>query len=144
MISKLVDGVCRAISGEFGEEYHIYTEKQEQHFTRPCFFAEVTKSGIELFRGNRYYMQNGLKITYYPKYEGKNEDMTAVMQRLMSALDCIEVDGYPMENNGMSGVFDGNSAVLNIEFNFFVKMTAPSLSEDSEVMEEYKLGFKEV
>lgn len=137
MVDKVIDGICRAIKGEFGEEYHIYTEKVEQRFTRPCFFVEVTKSSTELFRGDRYYMENGVLVTYYPQYVGKNSDMAVVSERLSHCLELIEADGEPLRCSSCRHTFDKDGMSTDLSYNFFVRIK--KVEDTPEIMEEYTL-----
>ena len=141
MTGKLRDGICRAINGEFGGDYRIYTEKIEQRFERPCFFVEVKSSDTQLFRGNRYHMQSRLLVTYYPLYTDKNEDMAKTAQRLSQCLEVTEPDGSPLRCSSCSHTFEKDCLLTDIGFDFFV-IREPA-EEDSELMWEYKLNFKE-
>ncbi len=141
MINKLIDGVCRAIYNEFGEEYHIYTEKIEQRFTRPCFFAEVTDSSMELFRGDRYYMKNKVLVTYYPCYKDKNANMAKTAVRLSLCLNEIIVDDAPLMGLNCKQSFEKDSLAACAEYSFFVRLKGEK--ENCELMEEYTLNLSE-
>jgi hypothetical protein len=142
MINRLVDGICKALASEFGEDVRIYTEKVEQGFTRPALFAEVVKSELELFRGDRYYLQTELNISYYPKRQGRNEDMCDVALRLSEALDVIELDGEPLRRTGASQLIEGDRVVSNAHYDFFVRYK-PDNEDNTELMWEDKLIIKE-
>lgn len=137
MVNEIIDGICRALNGEFGEEYHIYTEKIEQRFTRPCFFVEIKESSMELFRGERYFMDCTALVTYYPPYKGKNEDMAQVSQRVSLCTQIIDVDGAPLRCSGCRHTTDKESITSELKFGFFVRKT--DNKEDRELMQEYTL-----
>ncbi len=141
MINQVIDGVCRAINNEFGEEYHIYTEKIEQRFTRPCFFVKTEQSSTELFRGDRYFMKNKVLVTYYPCYKGKNQDMGEILQRLSLSLEVINVEAEPLRCTALSTSLSGDKAEAQAEYNFFVRLKKEE--EKPELMEEHTLNFTE-
>jgi hypothetical protein len=134
--------VCKALSEEFGEEVRIYTERVEQGFTRPALFVEVVKAESELFRGDRYYLQTELNVSYYPQRQGRNEDMCDVALRLGEALELIELDGEPLRRTSASQSIEGDRAVSNAHYDFFVRHTRDN-EEDTELMWEDKLTIKE-
>lgn len=136
MINKLIDGICRGLYNEFGEEYHIYTEKIEQRFTRPCFFVEVNRSSTQLFRGNRYLMQNKVLVTFYPGCKRKRDNMAEVAQRVSQCLEFIVTDGAPLRCNACTHTFNIDELKTELGFDFFVNIVD---TETAELMEEYSL-----
>lgn len=137
---RIIDGICRALKAEFGDRYRIYTEKVEQNFKRPCFFVEKTDWSCELFRGDRYYVKGGFKVTAYVPFKG-NCQMGELSERLSLALEEIYPDGEPLRNLCCTISFDRDELECGIEFGFYAMKQKEK--EDFALMEEYSLHFKE-
>lgn len=137
---KIIDGICRALRAEFGEDYHIYTEKVEQNFKRPCFFVEKTSWSCELFRGDRYYAKGEFNVKGYVPYKG-NLEMGEISQRLSLALEEIYPDGEPLRSLSCAIGFEKDELECALEYGFYVKLQKEK--EDTELMGCYDLYFKE-
>lgn len=137
---RIVDGICRALRAEFGEKYHIYTEKVEQSFKRPCFFVEKTSWSCELFRGDRYYAQGEFRVTAYVPFK-ENRLMGELSERLSMALEEIVPDGEPLRSLWCTIAFDRDELKCELKYGFYVRKESPK--EDTELMGEYDLYFKE-
>ena len=137
----ILDAVCKALYESFGDKCRIYTEKTEQKFTRPCFFVESAESSTELFRNNRYYNRDNILVTYYPVYKDKNKDMEKTSEKLALCLETIYPDGFPMRTESCKIVFDKDFMRAYPTFGYFTIKVQKE--EDTELMWEYTLNFKE-
>ncbi len=141
MGEAVTEGVCRSIHSCFGKEYAIYTEKAEQGFKRPSFFVQKEGGSLELFRGKRYYMKNALLVTYYPPYKCRKEEMTGVGERLAACLGLIEAEGDKIRGGAVTLETEAECLKCRVSYDFFVIIE--SVEEAAELMQEYKLNFKE-
>lgn len=93
MINKIIDGICVAINSEFGDPYEIYTESIEQGLIEPCFSVVCLNPTISQILGDRYFRTNQFCIHYFPSSSEKRSECQSVLERLISALEYITVDG---------------------------------------------------
>ena len=116
MINKIIDGISGAIFSEFGDGYEIYTDSVEQGLKEPCFFINVLNPSNEQYLGKRYFRSNPFMIQYLPSDNEKTSENSAVMERLFSCLELINVDGDLTRGTSMTGeMVDG---VLNFRVNY--------------------------
>ena len=101
MIDKIIDGICVAIGSEFGDQYEIYTESIEQGLIEPCFSILCLNPTISQVLGKRYFRTNQFCIHYFPSSNEKRSECHAVMDRLVSALEIITVDGDKCRGTSM-------------------------------------------
>ena len=141
MGEAVIEGVCQSIHNCFGKEYAIYTEKAEQGFKRPSFFVQKEGGSLELFRGSRYYMKNALLVTYYPHYKCRKEEMTGVGEQLAACLGLIEVKGDKLRGGTVTLEAEADCLRCRVNYDFFVIIEGAE--EAAELMQEYKLNFKE-
>ena len=114
MIDKIIDGICVAIGSEFGDQYEIYTESIEQGLIEPCFSILCLNPTISQVLGKRYFRTNQFCIHYFPSSNEKRSECHAVMDRLVSALEIITVDGDKCRGTSM------NCEVVDDVLSFFV------------------------
>ncbi len=93
-LNKIIDGVCEALSGEFGDGYEIYTEEIRQGLKGPCFSVRLISPSTAQFLGKRYYITNRFCVHYFPKSRtAANEECHDVVERLIDCLEYITIDG---------------------------------------------------
>lgn len=114
MINKIIDGISVAINSEFGDPYEIYTESIEQGLVEPCFSILCLNPAIDQKLGKRYFRTNQFCIHYFPKSDEKRSECHAVIDRLVTALEIITVDGDPCRGTDM------HSEVVDDVLSFFV------------------------
>ena len=116
MINKILDGICEAISGEFGADYEIYTEEIKQGLKEPCFFVQCLNPGNDLFLGQRYERYNQFMVQYFPSTKEPNTECFHTLDVLFDCLELIEFDGDLIRGSKMQGeIVDG---VLNFTVNY--------------------------
>ncbi len=115
MINKIINGICKAINAEFGDEYEIHTESIEQGLKEPCFSIMCINPTNNLFRQNRYFRKNQFCIHYFPSTEDEKEECQEVTERLYDCLEYIEID----EETKTMGT-DMNTKFSDGVLNFFV------------------------
>ena len=132
MIQKIIDGICLAISSNFGDDYEIYTESVEQGLTDGSFAIVCLNPTNSRFLGNRYLLTNQFCIHYFPKTDKPKAECLEVIEELCDTLEFIEVDGDLLRGTNMSNEMD--EGVLH----FFVNYDLFALKESDRVyMEDF-------
>ena len=126
MINKIIDGISVAINSEFGDHYEIYTESIEQGLTEPCFSILCLNPTINQVLGKRYFRRNQFCIHYFPSTDDKQSECFAVLERLISALEIITIDGDQCRGTGM------HSEVVDDVLSFFVNYDMFVYKEEDE------------
>jgi hypothetical protein len=114
MINKIIDGISVAINSEFGDHYEIYTESIEQGLIEPCFSILCLNPTINQVLGKRYFRTNQFCIHYFPSSNEKLFESHEVLERLISALEIITIDGDLCRGTDM------HSEVVDNVLSFFV------------------------
>jgi len=146
MLNEILDGITDALYEEFGDDYNIYIEEEEQSVQEPCFFVNLLEtSNFKKIMG-RYYSTNSYCITYYPKteqqareenvYYDPNVECNTVTDRLTECLEYITL------NSGV--VLHGTeikAKVSNKILSFFVDYDCITKNATlGELMQEQKLN----
>ena len=114
MINKIIDGISVEINSEFGDPYEIYTESIEQGLKEPCFSILCLNPTISQKLGKRYFRSNQFCIHYFPSSTEPRSECQTVIERLMTCLEIIEVDGDPVRGTSM------NAEIVDGVLSFFV------------------------
>ena len=120
MINKIIDGISVAINSEFGDDYEIHPESVEQGFVEPCFFILCLNPTINQVLGKRYFRSNQFCIHYFPSSDEKRSECHAVLERLMGALEIIEVDGDQCRGTDMHSEVVDNVLSFFVNYNMYV------------------------
>ena len=128
MINKIIDGISVAINSEFGDGYEIYTESIEQGLNEPCFSILCLNPMINQKLGRRYFRKNMFCIHYFPESNQKQSECHSVIEKLMYALEMIEVDGDKCRGTEMHGeVIDGVLSFF-VNYDMFTYKEEPAKS----------------
>ena len=132
MINKIIDGISVAIHSEFGDPYEIYTESVEQGLNEPCFSILCLNPTVEQFLGKRYFRTNQFCVHYFPSSNEKQSECHNVMERLVSTLEIINVDGDQCRGTEIhSEIVDGVLSFF-VNYDMFVyKETTPEPTMES-------------
>ena len=132
MINKIIDGICVAINGEFGDEHNIYTETVNQGLKPGSFMVLCLNPTIEQFFGKRYFRTNQFCIHYFPQTNEPRSENLSVMERLHNALENITVDGDLCRGTTMhaENVDDVLSFFVNYDMFVYKDVTAEPSMED--------------
>ena len=120
MINKIIDGISVAINSEFGDPYEIYTESIEQGFTEPCFSILCLNPTINQVLGKRYFRTNQFCVHYFPSPDEKRSECQAVIERLISALEIIKVDGDQCRGTDMHFELVDDVLSFFVNYNMYV------------------------
>ncbi len=90
MVNDIINGIAKALSKEFGDEYTIYTDEVEHGFKEPCFFISSLALNSKQVLGKRYKNDNSFTVTYFPKKNSQKE-RTEVFERLCECLEYIYI-----------------------------------------------------
>ena len=120
MINKIIDGISVAINSEFADHYEIYTESIEQGLNEPCFSILCLNPTIDQVLGNRYFRTNQFCIHYFPSSNEKQSECFTVIERLMGALEIIDIDGDQCRGTGMHGEVDDNVLSFFVNYDMYV------------------------
>lgn len=91
MTQLLLDGICMALYGEFGDAYEIYTEPVEQGLEEPCFIVLPDLFQVSPGIGGQERHRMKISLSYYPVQEEHYADCCAVLKRLY---DCLSVVAF--------------------------------------------------
>lgn len=94
---QLITGIVGAIYGEFGGDYPIRTENNEQGFDSPCFYVKCVRPSKNRYFWRRFYRTWLISVYYFPHekemgsaYE-PNQECNEVAERLFDCLDMFKV-----------------------------------------------------
>ena len=132
MINKIINGICLALSSNFGEEREIYTEAVEQGFEDGSFFVLCLNPTNSRFMGERFFRTNQFCIHYFPKTEEPNTECLEILEELYDTLELIDVDGDLVRGTNMSSEMTDGVLQFFVNYDFF------TISEKDETfMEEF-------
>ena len=140
MINKIIDGISVAINSEFGKAYEIYTESVEQGLVEPCFSILCLNPTIDQVLGKRYFRRNQFCVHYFPSTSEKQLECYTVLNRLIGALETIEVDGDLCRGTGIHGEVVDNVLSFFVNYDMFVYKETEEKSPMSSI--RYKTGIK--
>lgn len=120
MINKIIDGISVAINSEFGDPYEIYTESIEQGLIEPCFSILCLNPTINQVLGKRYFRSNQFCIHYFPSSNESQSECHSVAERMMDALEIIEVDGDLCRGTDMHCEVVDNVLSFFVNYNMYV------------------------
>ena len=120
MINKIIDGISVAINSEFGDPYEIYTESVEQGLNEPCFSILCLNPTIDQKLGKRYFRTNMFCVHYFPNTDEKRSECLSVLERLMDALEIINVDGDECRGTKMHGEVVDNVLSFFVNYDMYV------------------------
>ena len=120
MINKIIDGISVAINSEFGDGYEIYTESIEQGLVEPCFSILCLNPTVEQVLGKRYFRTNQFCVHYFPHTNKKQLECYSVLNKLISALETIEVDGDLCRGTHIHGEVVDNVLSFFVNYDMYV------------------------
>lgn len=116
MIDKLIKGIASDIKKEF-ENTVVYTEKVKQGFKEPCFSLECVKSGIQLFRDERYRMTCEIHLHYYDNR--KRESYTDMACSLFGILNYTVAEGMTIRPISIEMNSEEDYCLFKLKYDFF-------------------------
>lgn len=119
MINKIINGICLALSSNFGEEREIYTEAVEQGLEDGSFFVLCLNPTNSRFLGERYYRTNQFCIHYFPQTDNPNSECLEVLEELYDTLELIDVDGDLVRGTNMSSEMTDGVLQFFVNYDFF-------------------------
>lgn len=93
MINEIIDAVDAALRKEFGEGYEVYQEESGQNQIKPGFFISCQNLAVRQVFGNKYLMQSGFCIRYFPASETIRAECNLTAERMIWCLEYIDIDG---------------------------------------------------
>ena len=119
MINRIIDGICLALSSNFGDNREIYTEEVEQGLEDGSFVIVCLNPTNSRFFGNRYFRTNQFSIHYFPKSDEPKSECHDILEDLYDALELIEVDGDLLRGTNMSSEMDDDVLHFFVNYDFF-------------------------
>ena len=92
-VGAITSAVSTAVYNAFGDGYEIYTDRVTQGLHEPCFLVSCLSATRSVDLGRRYARTAQFSVQYFPKVEGDSTEINDVLERLLEALETIEVDG---------------------------------------------------
>ncbi len=127
MINSIIEAINVALDGEFGEDYEIYMEENQQGFKEPCFLILCQKATSDPFPGRRYFRSNQFCVQYFPAASGKQRECNGMAERLRQCLEYIVVYGDDRPLRGTKMRYEVVGGILNFFVNYdcFVRVEQP-------------------
>lgn len=119
MIKKIIDGICLAISSNFGDEREIYTEEVEQGLEDGSFAIVCLNPTNSRFLGERYFRTNQFCIHYFPETDEPKSECLEILEELFDVLELIDVDGDLVRGTNMTSEMDGDVLHFFVNYDFF-------------------------
>ena len=139
MIKKIIDGICLALSSNFGDDREIYTEAVEQGLEDGSFAIVYLNPTNSRFMGNRYFETNPFCIHYFPKTDEPRSECLDILEDLYDVLELIEVDGDLVRGTNMSSEMDGDVLHFFVNYDLFtIRKTDETFMEDYDFTSDVK------
>ena len=124
MINNIIKGIAKALNDEFGNDETnktIYLDVNRQGLEEPCFLIKCLKPSNTRFLGNRRKLNNQFAIQYITSEENIEplQECNDVADRLMYALDMIEVEGDLIHGTNPDVNITDGVLTFTINYNFF-------------------------
>lgn len=132
IIEKIIDGICTALSSNFGDDCEIYTEEIEQDLKDGSFAIVCLNPTNSRFMGDRYYRTNQFCIHYFPKTNEPRSECLDVLEGLYDALELIEFGDDLLRGTNMSSEMDGSVLHFFVNYDFYMLH-----KEQSDYMEHF-------
>ena len=117
----MINGICLALSAEFGDSYKIYTESVKQGMEEPCFFVLCINPGHKAQITGRYLQSNQFSIQYFPvSSEEPDAECHVVFDRLCMCLELIHAVGAKVRGKEMSGHVEDGVLTFTVEYDAFI------------------------
>lgn len=100
MIKKTIEAIARQLKKEFGEEYEIWIDAQEQGLKEPCFFVQIITDSQSLQLTGYYRHNQTFDIIYFPKTRNTFE-LVEIAERLYPAMEYIELSDFLVRGKNM-------------------------------------------
>lgn len=123
---QLIDGVVGAISEEFGTDYPIRTENNEQGFNGPCFYVKCIRPTQNRFFWRRFLRTWQMAVYYFPAerilagdYE-PNTERNEVAERLFECLEMFPVGDARVMTTGKEATESDGALVMTFNVEMYV------------------------
>ena len=119
MINDIVAAIGSAIAKEYPNT-PIYREEVPQGQVEPGFYIHLLSPSHRLFFGNRYEKNHTFAIHYFPDETTPRQDLYAMQDELVWALELIAFDERPIRGTGMRGEVVDDILHFLVDYNLFV------------------------
>lgn len=119
-IGAITSAVSTAVYNAFGDGYEIYTDKVTQGLREPCFLIRCLNGAKNVDLGRRYKRETQISVQYFPKVEGDSAEINDVLERLLEALETIEVDGRLLHGKDITGTPHDGMLTVTASYDGFV------------------------
>lgn len=119
-INEAVNGVISALAEHF-PNYPIYDELTEQGLEEPCFFVRCVRPLQELYRGNRYLVEQVIEVVFFPPNEKRNKTSNSIIEKLFSILEVVQAGADPIRGSNPQAHLndEDGTAVFTITYRYF-------------------------
>ena len=118
-INEIINGICLALSSNFGDDREIYTEAIEQGLEDGSFAIVCLNPTNSRFMGDRYFRTNKFCIHYFSKSDEPKSECNDILEDLYDALELIEVDGELLRGTNMTSEMDDGVLSFFVNYDFF-------------------------
>ena len=119
-VGAITSAVSTAVYNAFGDDYEIYIDRVTQGLREPCFLVSCLfgTRGVDL--GRRYSRTAQFSVQYFPKVEGDSAEINDALERLLEALDTIEIDGCLLHGRDITGTPHDGMLTVTASYDGFV------------------------
>lgn len=139
MTDYITNGITNAIYNEFGDDYNIYVDSQEQGANEPCFFVYLIDSREDEKTMGRYLQKNLYHITYFPKteeaaraetgYYEPNKECQDVLRKLTEILRYVEIsDGSLIRGTELNGQIADSQLSFYVHYDLYLNRSTPGVA----------------
>lgn len=124
MTNDIIKGIIKALNDEFGTDETrkiIYKDVIRQGIITPCFLITSLKPSNARFLGDRRKINTQFSIQYFVSEDALEplQECNDVADRLMYALEMIEVDGNLIHGTNPDVNISDEVLTFTINYNFF-------------------------
>lgn len=119
-VGAITSAVSTAVYNAFGDGYEIYTDKVTQGLHEPCFLIRCLNGAKNVDLGRRYKRETQISVQYFPKAEGDCAEIADALERLLEALETIEVDGRLLHGKDITGTPHDGMLTVTASYDGFV------------------------
>lgn len=116
MLNKTIEGIVKALTDTFQEDYRIYINNREEGVETPCFYIKVLNPSQTQKLGNQYERLQPFDIHYFPNNMDDISECLDMIEKLFDILEYITVVDDLVRGTKMSAeIKDG---VLHFYINY--------------------------
>lgn len=118
-VASVLGGVVKALRGAF-PECAVYTENVRQGLAAPCFSVICEEPVIQRVLGKRFFRRFDFCVYFYPGRDDFFAEINDAFEKMLPALELIEVDGDLIRGSDFSSKTVDGVLVICASYGTFV------------------------